>query len=374
MSELSTAVILFCFVRCFTNINMITRRLVTTLCAPRLAVRYFAAAAKGGKAPKAPPALPAKKAAPAPAKPKAAPKAETQPTTPATPKDDTIRTTLPTANPDVRPGTAAATVAAAAAAAAAETPVDPLAEIIRRKYPNPFPPLPPSPLAAYKPRQYPFPLHLATDIIREGDMEFLVKRPHDIVHYKSKITVDIYDLPLTGFERRIFRLIVGLRTVSDHADIHTGKPLPPLIRAEQKLTRHRRLSGRQVRHPSRVYFTSRALPSAQMTENAAFNQLDESIRQSKIIARELSTELEKRITDDETFDEEVLVRERAYDVMIQRLYEQRQQRRAAQTSSNDGSPLASSTATEQNITADGNNHSQRESVTIDRKVDASANP
>ena len=124
-------------------------------------------------------------------------------------------------------------------------------------------------------RVYPFPLTLTTELLEEDDLQTQHLRPHDLPPYKSTLSCNLLDLPLTAAERRVFRLLVGQRVFSSTFHPH---PTPAFLRAPR--------GGRGVgkgRHPYLVKFVSRHLPSAEANENRVFQMLDECVRMSKLL-------------------------------------------------------------------------------------------
>ena len=139
----------------------------------------------------------------------------------------------------------------------------------------------------YIPRKYPFPIILTTELLLEEDVEMHRSTPHDLPPYKSTLTCNIHDLPLTAAEKRVFRLLVGARMYSHTFHSH---PVPTFLTSKQTphIPKHRRQRAKDS--AVRVRFVSRHLGSAQANENRVFQLLDESIRASKVLVAEMAAD------------------------------------------------------------------------------------
>ena len=137
------------------------------------------------------------------------------------------------------------------------------------------------------PRTYPFPLILTTELLVEEDVELHRSNPHDLPPYKSSLTCNIHDLPLTAAEKRVFRLLVGARMYSHTFHPH---PVPSFLTAKQTvhMPKHRRQRAKDS--AVRVRFVSRHLGSAAANENRVFQLLDECIRTSKVLVAEMAAD------------------------------------------------------------------------------------
>jgi hypothetical protein len=141
-------------------------------------------------------------------------------------------------------------------------------------------------LQHYVPRAYPFDVVLTTDLIPEEDLQWRPANPHDLPRYKSTLRVNLDDIPLSEDELYVFRLLVGRRIYSDEVHDH---PIPSWI-TPTKRERLRKASSRQGKRPDEVKFTSSNLPSARANENRVFQQLDECLRQCKLLVREFAAD------------------------------------------------------------------------------------
>ena len=137
----------------------------------------------------------------------------------------------------------------------------------------------------YIPRTYPFPLILTTELLLEEDVDLHRSTPHDLPPYKSTLTANIHDLPLTAAEKRVFRALVGARLFSHSFHPH---PVPAFLTAKQSphVPRHKRQRAKDS--AVRVRFVSRHLGSAQANENRVFQLMDECIRQSKALVQQMA--------------------------------------------------------------------------------------
>lgn len=152
-------------------------------------------------------------------------------------------------------------------------------------------------IETYVPRKYPFPIILTTEFFTEEHPLTEFHLPHNMPHYKSTLTVDIQDLPLTVLEKRIFARLVGPRMFSAQFDRDFLPewllPTHQNIKLREEL-RHQKIKLRKK--PNRVKFTCRLFPSQEANENRVFQLLEECIRQSKILARELSPSAKDRLS------------------------------------------------------------------------------
>ena len=139
----------------------------------------------------------------------------------------------------------------------------------------------------YIPRTYPFPVILTTELLLEEDIDLHRSNPHDLPPYKSTLTCNIHDLPLTAAEKRVFRILVGARLYSHTFHPH---PVPSFLTHKQTphLPKHRRQRAKDS--AVRVRFVSRHLGSAAANENRVFQLLDECIRQSKVLVSEMAAD------------------------------------------------------------------------------------
>lgn len=138
----------------------------------------------------------------------------------------------------------------------------------------------------YVPRTYPFDIVLTTELIPEEDLQWRPVNPHDLPRYKSTLRVNIWDLPLSEDERHVFRMLVGERVFSQHVQDH---PIPVWLNPTKR-QRQLKTARRQASKPNEVKFSSSNLPSARANENRVFQQLDECIRQSKLLVKEFQND------------------------------------------------------------------------------------
>jgi hypothetical protein len=188
-----------------------------------------------------------------------------------------------------------------------------------------FPPIRPPLTRAYSvlpvverfvPRRYPFPLVLTSELLQEEDLEQQRFHPHDLPPYKSTLTVNLHDLPLTAGEKRIFRRLVGPRLSSSAFRDH---PLPNFLHRPKPTWS---AGKKKTANTALVRFVSRHLPSAEANENRVFQLLDESLRVSKKLAAEMEEDGEWV----EMGEEEQIIAD-ARKRMKRELWEERQKRK-----------------------------------------------
>ena len=172
-------------------------------------------------------------------------------------------------------------------------------------------------ISHYVPRRYPFPLVLTTEMLTEEDLEQQPLHPHDLPPYKSTLTVNLHDLPLTAGEKRIFRHLVGPRMFSTTFRNH---PIPAFLHAKRVAWKGGG-KGKGV-GSAVVRFVSRHLPSAEANENRVFQLLDECVRMSKVLAMEMEGDGEWVEMGE---DEEVMREARL--TLRKELWEERQKKR-----------------------------------------------
>jgi len=107
--------------------------------------------------------------------------------------------------------------------------------------------------------------------------------PGSLPRTKCVLIVDYRDLPLSKSELQVFRELVGPRAYPPERG-------PNFTR----LTRRQRTQRTNIhRDPYNVRFMSDLFPTTQMNENRCFQMLDETIRQSKILAEKFLEEEKK---------------------------------------------------------------------------------
>ena len=175
----------------------------------------------------------------------------------------------------------------------------------------------------YVPRTYPFPILLTTEMLTEEDLEQQPLHPHDLPPYKSTLTVNVHDLPLSAGEKRIFRHLVGPRMFSATFRNH---PIPSFLHPPRAAW-----SRKGKVNPALVRFVSRHLPSAEANENRVFQLLDECVRMSKVLALEMEGDGEWMEMGE---DEEVMREARL--TLRRELWEERQKKRGQEVEGGQG--------------------------------------
>lgn len=139
----------------------------------------------------------------------------------------------------------------------------------------------------YFPRQYPFPLVIRSSIPRPENIETQPIRPHDHPIYKTEISVDIRDLPLSHDERAVFKALIGRRY--SNADFNAAHDRAfNFPKSYERMKKH---VGKFPENPFMVSFVCRHFPNQRASENGAFFMLEECIKQAKIIAHEYNGKL-----------------------------------------------------------------------------------